>query len=120
MDEIIAWICGAVAVLVFIIILPVIFVSGFTLNSTQGEHIPDMSPRRNRMESFGKLGTSTKTNTTSTQEDEYCVADPSLVTALQADQQSSKQITIDFADGMWMMPSWKCSGDDSAIITSVK
>lgn len=58
-----------------------------------------------------------KTSTQSTQEDAYCVIDPSVYAQLQADSVSGVQVNIHYLS--WLSPSVKeCDGED-AIIQSV-
>ena len=119
----IEWLVSIVIVLgilMIIVFIPLTMISGFTLTSTSGEHTGYVTATQQTGIIWKTWDVYFKTNTTSTQEDEYCVADSNLVSELQADQQNSKHITIQFAEGMWMMPLWKCSGSDSAIITGIK
>ncbi len=58
-----------------------------------------------------------KTNTTSGQEDKYCVKSD-LVDQLKKYQESSQQITIHFSRG-WLMPLWVCDGGTDTQIVGI-
>jgi hypothetical protein len=59
-----------------------------------------------------------KTNTTSTQEDQYCVTDPSIVSELQEAANTTSNVEIHYSNGLFMWP-WDCTGGDESIIVQV-
>lgn len=59
-----------------------------------------------------------KTNTTSSQEDAYCVIDPDVISTLQADAADQQHVDLFYSD--WLKKGIQnCNGED-AVITSVK
>lgn len=56
-----------------------------------------------------------KTDTQSSQEDKYCVEDPSVLEKLKIAQESKEKVTILY-DSPLIMPNWKCGNEDSVII----
>lgn len=97
----------------------VLIISGFTWSTAQGEHTGYVTATQTAGIFWKTNSVFFKTNTTSTQEDQYCVTDPTIFQELQADQQSSKQITMDFSNGHFM-PVWDCGNGDESIIISIK
>lgn len=59
-----------------------------------------------------------KTDPQSSQEDQYCVTDPDVISQLQKDSESRTLITVGYSIGLITYP-WQCKGE-SSIINSVK
>lgn len=59
-----------------------------------------------------------KTSAQSTQEDEYCVTDPTVIAQLQDDAANTREVTVYYSGGLFIWP-WQCTGEGS-IINAVK
>ncbi len=59
-----------------------------------------------------------KTNVESSQEDQYCVTDKSLIETLKTKQESGERVTLNYERG-WYVSPWECATSTS-IVTSIK
>ena len=112
---------GTVIAMVSIIILYAIFVLPFTgwhLVTGAGDHTGYITAVE-QTGIFFKTGTAyLKTSTQSTQEDAYCVIDPTVYDQLQADSVSGVHVNVHYHS--WAVAGvTKCNGED-AIIDSVE
>lgn len=60
-----------------------------------------------------------KTSATATQEDQYCVIDPAVVTQLQDAATAVKEVTIKYSNPAFI-PASQCKSSDESIIRSVQ
>lgn len=111
---------GTVIVGVFLIVgLFTMVVNGWWHQTETGTHTGYVTATEQTGFFFHPYSVYIKTNAQSSQEDKYCVIDPSLYAQLQKDSQTSAHITLSFVayagNGIK-----NCTSDATEIITSVQ
>lgn len=108
-DDLIGW----------VILIPILLfawpVFGSFYSPTNGEHTGYVTAVENTGFIFHTWGAYFKTNTESSQEDRYCITDPTVVEQLKYYQRAAVKVTIKYSN-KFFIPFWQCKGKDSSVI----
>lgn len=116
-DYVIAWVIAIVVFLTFAIPIGISTV-GFQYPTGQGQQTGYITAVEKTGVFFKTWTAYVKTDTTSTQEDSYCVKDPAIIAQLLADSSSVAHVTIDYYSVL--SPGVTNCNHESDIISSVE
>lgn len=109
---------AVVGILMFLSGIVLIF-SGFTFDTSQGEHTGYVTAVQKTGILAKTYDAYIKTSTQSSQEDKYCVTDEVVAEQLKDAQESRENVTIIFGHGHWI-PIFSCNEGVTDIIVGVK
>lgn len=113
----IALFIGVIAFAIGAIMSLIAYLIGVPINTGAGDHTGYITAAETTGLIFKTNTVYLKTNTTSTQEDTYCVEDPTVYAQLQADSISSAHVNVHYIS-VWSAGIAHCNGEQG-IITNV-